>query len=176
MMVLLAVLLAACGGDYVTAYDALESPDRYDGDVVTLRGWARILRTTTLKACEPVTCDCNGTNLELVLVPSPEWSVLDGAILVEGVEGSGNSCEVEVAGFDPTAPAYELVGRFDLVEGGSAVLSELDLDASSELRGKGTLDDLERAPLSVGPHTCGCGGAFLDACIGPELMLSCAAE
>ena len=173
MMVLLAVLLAACGGDYVTAYDALESPEKYDGEVLTLRGWAKLLYTTTLKGCEPVTCDCNSTKLELVLVPSPQWSVIEPVVRVHGAAGSGNSCEVEVAAFDPSAPAYELVGRFHLLEDGSAVLDQLDLEASSELRGEGTIDDLERAPLSVGPHTCGCTYGDVDVCVGSSDPLTC---
>ncbi len=174
-LALLVATLCSCGGEGVeTVGRVLEDPQAHDGEVVRLRGWAQLTYGTTLRACEPVTCDCNSTDAALALSASTQWTFETPHVRVEGADGEGDQCQLDFARLDPSARAYELVGTFVAPKGKAAAeLIDVDFAASSSLHGDGTIEELEARPLVVGPHECTCNFGNLDACFGSDTPLTC---
>ena len=177
--VLLGVIaLSGCGTDHYDTVEAIQvDPESYEGQRVRVRGWAHLEVTSTLALCEPVTCDCNATDGQLMLSDHPsERSHVP--FEVEGQYGEGNDCGFTIPLFDPSARAYELVGTVTLEEWlvngpPKVVLVDLDLDASRALHGDSDLDELDASPLALGPHACGCPGGMLEACAYDGSALVC---
>jgi hypothetical protein len=174
-LALLVAWLGACGGEeYETVRRVLEDPQAHDGEIVRLRGFAQLPYSTTLRACEPVTCDCNSVSAQLVLSASTKWTLDMPRVRIDDGDGDGDQCQLDFARLDPSAPAFEFVGRFVAPTGnGEGVLEDVDFAASSSLHGDGTIEELEARPLSTGPHECTCDFGNIDACFGVDSALSC---
>lgn len=154
-----AVLVSAlgCGGGYRTVGEIIEQVDTLMGQRVRVRGWAQVGLSSTLLWCKPEPGCCNGVGGSLALTAermSLGWR--EPGIAVPQARCAGNECYLNCGAFDPwSAPSYELIGVVRRATPSDysdfpLILDELDLGASRQLTGDGSLDELQEAPITAG--------------------------
>jgi hypothetical protein len=155
--------------DYLTVDQINEAvadePDAFDGQKVTVRGWAYTEFLMTQVACTPQRCDCNSSNLSLHLLP--DNSLLGPSVFIADLICDGNVCTMTCTPFDPrSADAYEFVGALvpyaTVCEQGGVPgdddgkcktmmkLDAVDIGASSRLVGGDDLSSMDKLPIETG--------------------------
>jgi hypothetical protein len=153
--------------------DVLDNKELWLGKRVRLRGKLGLALSKTLQLCDPPTCDCNATTLDVNLFPESGGELLpenDGIDYVELDFGpthlcKGDECAILCAPIHPQSAEYfEFLGnlfvRNDNGQPISIKLTDIDIHASRQLV-DGKWESIPTGEFTVSISTDG-AGFYLD--------------